>query len=500
MTRISKNRIDMEDGRVERAHLRDYGETVVGGSAGINAGEAYTVDLENGNVFNLILNEATCELSFTNAFPSGAATSFTLMLKQDSTGGREVTWPSNIMWPGDNAPTLTTTANEADIFSFITINAGALWFGVHGGTMSESLSQTLWSWGLGTTGELGTNSASSISSPTMIGSATAWVEIAGGRSHTIARRTDGTLWAWGVNTDGQLGKNNTVNISSPTQIGADKSWNVIAAAGGTAGQGFNFAVKSNGTMWAWGTGTNGRLGIPPGNVSSPIQIGSDPNWKTIAIGSGHGFAIKTNNTLWSWGTGSSGRLGHNDAVFRSSPAQVGNETNWQQITAGVAHTVGLKTNGTLWTWGSNDVGQLGLNAGVTAHHSSPTQVGTASDWVKIAAGQYSSFAINASGQLWSWGDGAFGRTGHNSASYRSSPTQIGTSTNWDSIAVGSMGYHAAAIKTDGSLWTWGTGTSGQLGENGVVSRSSPAQVGNLKTWSKVTVARDHTIATQFPTS
>lgn len=129
MTRISAYRINMEDGRIDNAYLKDYGETVVGGSAGTNAGASYTVDITNGNVFNLILNSGTCALTFSNASARGTVCSFTLFLKQDATGGRVVTWPTNVIWPNASAPTLTPVASRFDYFVFQSINGGGLWFG-----------------------------------------------------------------------------------------------------------------------------------------------------------------------------------------------------------------------------------------------------------------------------------------------------------------------------------------------------------------------------------
>lgn len=128
MTRISAARINMEDGRIDNAYLRDYGETVVGGSAGTNAGATYTADISAGNVFNLILNSATCVLTFSNATARGTMCSFTLILKQDATGGRIITWPSNVIWSDAVVPLLTPVASRFDYFVFQTINGGGLWF------------------------------------------------------------------------------------------------------------------------------------------------------------------------------------------------------------------------------------------------------------------------------------------------------------------------------------------------------------------------------------
>ena len=140
------------------------------------------------------------------------------------------------------------------------------------------------------------------------------------------------------------------------------------------------AIKTDGTLWAWGLNTDGQLGL--NNIahrSSPVQVGSLTDWKLVAAGSYFAVAIKTDGTLWSWGRGTAiaplgaGALGLGNTAHRSSPVQVGSLTDWKQVSAGAYHTRAIKTDGTLWTWGDNTSGQLGL--GNTIHRSSPVQVG-----------------------------------------------------------------------------------------------------------------------------
>lgn len=128
MTRISASRISMEDGRIDRAVLKDYGESCVGGASGTNTGTSYTVNLESGNVFNLILT-GNCTFTFSNPPAAGTLGSFVLILKQDATGGRTATWPATVAWPAGTAPTLTTDASKLDVFSFATLDGGETWFG-----------------------------------------------------------------------------------------------------------------------------------------------------------------------------------------------------------------------------------------------------------------------------------------------------------------------------------------------------------------------------------
>ena len=119
-----------------------------------------------------------------------------------------------------------------------------------------------------------------------------------------------------------------------------------------------------GGLWSWGRNQSGQLGLgDTGDAtsrSSPTQVGSLTNWKKISAGYIHSLAIKTDGSLWACGTNSNGGLGQGDITHRSSPVQVGSLTDWQSISAGQFHSIAVKTDGTLWAWGSNFFGQLGL--------------------------------------------------------------------------------------------------------------------------------------------
>ena len=137
----------------------------------------------------------------------------------------------------------------------------------------------------------------------------------------------------------------------------------------------------------------------------------------------------------------------------------------------------------MWSWGRNDIGQLGL--GNLTNYSSPVQVGALTGWLTTASGGYANtLAIKTNGTLWSWGaNSPFGALGLGNITNYSSPKQVGSLTTWLLVAVG--GYTGAAIKTDGTLWTWGNGNSGRLGLGNTTNYSSPIQVGSLTTWLDV---------------
>lgn len=114
----------MDDKVLQKPALKDYGETVVTA----NSGTSYTVDLTASNVFNITLT-GNCAFTFSNPPASGTAGSFTLILTQDGTAGRTVTWPGQVRWAGSTVPLLLSAAGDTDIFIFITVNEGSAWFG-----------------------------------------------------------------------------------------------------------------------------------------------------------------------------------------------------------------------------------------------------------------------------------------------------------------------------------------------------------------------------------
>lgn len=347
----------------------------------------------------------------------------------------------------------------------------------------------LYSWGMNSFGVGGLNtSGGHTSSPTQIGTGTTWKSVSSRATNSAAIRNDGTLWTWGYNTDGQLGHNDTVYArSSPTQVGTATTWNLVSVGGYSI-----MATKTDGTLWSWGDGTQGQLGL--GNTikrSSPVQVGTGTDWNRIDTSSASSIATKTNGTLWAWGQGYMGKLGLGDTVDRSSPVQVGADTTWNRISISTSQCLAIKTDGTLWAWGRNDNhGSLGLNEISTYRKLSPTQVGTSTNWNLVSGGEYSSMATKTDGTLWTWGQNNIGQLGLNNISNRSSPTQVGTETNWNLIsASATSSQNRAATKTDGTLWTWGDNGQGKLGQNNQTNRSSPVQVGASTTWSFISAGR-----------
>lgn len=288
------------------------------------------------------------------------------------------------------------------------------------------------------------------------------------------------LYGWGQNNTGQIGLGNTTNYSSPKQVGSLTNWGSISARTASS-----MAIKTDGTLWGWGVNSSGQLGLGnTTNYSSPKQIGSLTNWSKVSLGIvTHALAIKTDGTLWSWGNNTYGALGLGNTTDYSSPKQVGSLTNWSKVIAGYYLSFAIKTDGTLWAWGYNQgAGQLGL--GDTTDRSSPVQVGVLTNWLSLACGYYNVIARKTDGTLWSWGAGTSGGLGLNNTTNYSSPKQIGALTNWATPGAG-VQYFSFATKTDGTLWSWGRNNFGQLGLGNTNYYSSPKQIGALTTWLSI---------------
>jgi alpha-tubulin suppressor-like RCC1 family protein len=349
----------------------------------------------------------------------------------------------------------------------------------------------LWSWGRNNSGQLGVGDTTARSSPVQVGAG--YSNVSASEVHALVLKTNGTLWAMGENYYGQLGLGDNTKRSSPVQVGALTTWSTISAGAGN----HSMAIKTDGTLWAWGYYYQGQLGLGESGSftgkSSPVQVGALTNWLRISSGNYHNVAVKTDGTVWSWGTNGDGQLGVSGT--HSSPVQIGALTTWLSVACGSYHSIAITTGGAMWSWGKNYDGQLGL--GNLTSYSSPKQVGALTDWAtnvdSFDGGRNHTVAVKTDGTMWSWGRGDYGQLGLSSTTRRSSPVQVGALTNWLRTAAAAYA-HTMATKTDGTLWTWGHNAYGKLGLGNTTGYSSPKQVGSLTTWTNISAGRQYSMA------
>ncbi|QPX48309.1 regulator of chromosome condensation [Synechococcus phage S-SRM01] len=355
----------------------------------------------------------------------------------------------------------------------------------------------LWVWGRNNFGQLGDNTTTNRSTPvtTLAGGAN-WKQVACGGSHTAAIKTDGTIWTWGLNSQGQLGDNTTTWRSTPvTTFAGGTNWKQVAC-----GNNYTAAIKTDGTLWTWGVNFNGQLGDNTATLRNiPVTtFAGGTNWKQVACGQFQTSAIKTDGTLWTWGRNNYGQLGDNTSgTDKFTPVTTfAGGTNWKQLASGSVHIAAIKTDGTLWIWGRNNFGQLGDNTKTDRSTPVTTFAGEA-NWKQVACGGLHTAAIKTDGTLWDWGYNNPGQLGDNTTTSRCTPvTTFAGGTNWKQVANGNGVGFNAAIKTDGTLWIWGSNAYGQIGDNTSGSnRLTPVTTfAGGTNWKQVAGGYDHTLA------
>jgi alpha-tubulin suppressor-like RCC1 family protein len=301
------------------------------------------------------------------------------------------------------------------------------------------------------------------------------------------------LWAAGCGTGGQLATNSTTNRCSFVQeVTSSTDWSTISTSLGpaTAYGVHHGGIKKDGTLWMWGCNNCGQVGDGTATTrSSPVrEFYSATNWCSIGMGGNHSHAIKTDGSLWSWGRNYYGSLGIGIGTSGSCCSPVRefcSATNWSRVSGGTIFSVALKTDGTVWGWGRNNAGQVG--DGFTSTRCSPVQEKcSATNWCQISAGCVNAAALKTDGTLWSWGCGGSGAIGDGFATNRCSAIQeFCSATNWCAVsAAGTTG--SAALKTDGSLWAWGLNSSGRLGVGNTTASCSPVrELCNATNWCKL---------------
>jgi alpha-tubulin suppressor-like RCC1 family protein len=348
----------------------------------------------------------------------------------------------------------------------------------------------LWVWGAN--GLLGNNSGGRSTPVTTFAGGTNWKQVSAG-DHTFAIKTDGTLWGWGGNDRGNLGINAVANKNTPvTTFAGGTDWKSVSC-----GRKHTTAIKTDGSLWTWGVNGQGELGINDNiNRSTPVTtfIGGN-NWKQVSANGYRTAAIKTDGSLWTWGDGRQGMLGNNATTNRSTPVTtfIGGNT-WKSVAGGTLHTAAIKTDGSLWVWGYNNVGQLGINNTDQRREIPVTTFSGGTTWKSVVCVGYHTVAIKTDGSLWVWGYNNVGQLGINNTTNRLTPvTTFAGGNNWKQVSAN--GHHTAAIKTDGSLWTWGLNNTGQLGNFADTTRSTPVTTfagGN--NWKQVDAGTSHTAA------
>ena len=257
----------------------------------------------------------------------------------------------------------------------------------------------------------------------------------------IILASNGSLWSWGEESLGWpvlgLANTNIQNTGSLRRIGNETDWASIAVADSQS-----LAIKSDGTLWAWGENLYHQLGDGT-KTTRPIPVPSIPgdDWKQAATGGGSSYALKNDGTLWAWGNNWAGQLGIGSTKDSIKAVPVGASTNWTKIWAGGIQTVGLQSDGSLWFWGS-----LTGDANDKNKFLVPTRISPDTNWTDVCFGYFTIFAIKSDGTLWCWGRTANFYTLAKDTSLNATPTQVGNPSDWQACRSTPGGYYHVLMK------------------------------------------------------
>ena len=319
--------------------------------------------------------------------------------------------------------------------------------------------------------------------------------VSSGEYHTVYLKSDGTVWATGSNSSGQLGDGTTTSRSNPVEVKNIDGTRLSGVVAISAGFSHTVYLKSDGSVWATGSNSNGRLGDgTTTNRSNPVEVkNSDGTGLSgviaISAGSSHTVYLKSDGSVWATGSNSNGQLGDGTTTNRSNPVEVKNSdgtglSDVVGISAGNYHTVYLKSDGTVWGTGLNSTGSLG--DGTTTNRSNPVEVknsdGTGlSGVVTISAGSSHTVYLKSDGSVWATGWNGSGRLGDGTNTRRLNPVEVkysdGTGLS-GVVGISAGNSHTVYVKNDGTVWATGSNSNGQLGDGTTTSRNNPVQVKN----------------------
>ena len=233
-------------------------------------------------------------------------------------------------------------------------------------TLGLKTDGSIWATGQNQSGKLGDGTTIDRSSFVSVGTDNDWREIATIGTTSYGIKQNGTLWSWGYNGTGQLGIDDLGIAESliPIQVGTETEWNHVY--GGTSAY-CVLATKNNGALYSFGAFVGGGsigFGINVFKVA-PTQLGTDTDWASASTSVFCSFAIKNNGTLWAWGKNTNGQIGDGTTTDRGFPVQVGSDSNWLKVSASYQHVIAMKTDGSLWVWGDGTQAQLG-NGGLVS--------------------------------------------------------------------------------------------------------------------------------------
>lgn len=318
------------------------------------------------------------------------------------------------------------------------------------------------SWGESDEGRLGVDAGADRTAPGAVTQLHGVVAVTGSRSNGYALCVGGTIWSWGDNGYGQLGNNKSGDRPYPVRVVEGPGYRAVAATDRTG-----IALWDRGTVITWGWGEYGQLGDgEPWSASRiarrPVDVIGLTDVVAIAGGGYSGYALKSDGTVWAWGNGSIGQLGDGTNEDRSTPVQVAGLSDVVQVAAGHDTAYALRSDGTVWAWGNGQQGQLGDGGLTSSNVPVPVTIGDTTA-ASIGASYAAGYLVTPAGTVHAWGSRRHGALGDGvaSAGWETTPVPVPGLTGVARVL--GRGRTAYAQLLDGTVRAWGSNSAGQLG-------------------------------------
>jgi len=369
-------------------------------------------------------------------------------------------------------------------------------------------------WGYNAEGQLGDGTITSRSGYGDISVGDDVVQVAAGGGHSLALRSDGTVWAWGSNGAGELGDGTTTSRSTPVRVTGLSGVTQVAACSY-----FSVALRSDGTVWAWGDNRGGQLGrgTTSNHEVTPARVRGLARVTKISAGGSFVLALRSDGTVRAWGDNRRGQLGNGTTASSPVPVKVAGLSGVTGIAAGWDVSIATRASGiaavtSVWTWGGNDRGQLG--DGTLTSRSTPERVSGLPVYIAgisaggglvghigpgggLAGGGFAA-VLGADGTVWAWGDDSAGQLGNapSSTPVTRPVNTIGAGSGITQLSAGD--FHMLALKPDGTVLAWGSNGYGQLGNGSTAPVTGPVRVTGLTNATQVAAGGEFSLAVHVP--
>lgn len=352
-----------------------------------------------------------------------------------------------------------------------------------------------WCWGSNFFGQLGNGgtNVTPIYEPMPVPGTMVWKSISVGGQHTCAIGQDDTLWCWGDGSYGQLGTEMSESRLTPTPVVGAARWSEV-----DVGDAVTCGVMLDRRARCWGTNGQGQLGNGTTTpYSRPRPVGADPaDWTTLDLGAGHACGIRQDGELWCWGSNGHAQVPNDDAgPIVATPVRAGDGSNrWRAFSAGARHTCAITTDGNLFCAGSDGAGQLGLGTG--GARRAPVEVPLPAAAVEIAVGGDTTCAVDGDGDVHCWGNNLHGGLGNDTEVPSDHPVQAIAPGPLSDLVMGdndpAVSHHAWACALDDTRrrWCWGWNPFGQHGDAATPGRLVPTET-TATTWSSLATGGYH---------